>query len=60
MKKIPNIDNSICEQIFNKTKSEIKDLSSKLKINNIPSEFFKEIVIPLAVYFNSLKTKEKP
>ncbi len=55
MKKIPNIDNSICEQIFNKTKSEIKDLSSKLKINNISLEFFKEIVIPLAVYFNSLK-----
>ena len=60
MTKLPDIDSSICEEIFNKTKSVIKDLSTELKINNFSEEFFKGIVIPLAIYFNSLKSKKDP
>tara|TARA_B110000008_G_scaffold93804_1_gene96191 strand:- start:9 stop:950 length:942 start_codon:yes stop_codon:yes gene_type:complete len=60
MTKLPDINDPLCEEVFNKTKSEIESLSSKLKIDNLSEEFFKEIVIPLAIYFNSLKIKKDP
>ena len=60
MTKLPDINDPLCKEVFNKTKSEIESLSSKLKIDNLSEEFFKEIVIPLAIYFNSLKIKKDP
>ena len=60
MIKLPDINDPLCNEIFNKTKSEIEGLSSKLKIDNLSKKFFKEIVIPLAIYFNSLKNNEDP
>lgn len=58
--KLPEIDSPICNEIFNKTKLEIESLSIKLKMDNLSLKFFKEIVIPLAVYFNSLKKDDYP
>lgn len=60
MIKLPDINDPLCNEIFNKAKSEIEGLSSKLKIDNLSKKFFKEIVIPLAIYFNSLKNNEDP
>ena len=60
MIKLPDINDPLCNEIFNKTKSEIEGLSSKLKIDNLSKKFFKEIVIPLAIYFNSLTNNEDP
>ena len=60
MIKLPDINDPLCNEIFNKTKSEIEGLSSKLKIDNLSKKFFKEIVIPLAIYFNSMKNNEDP
>ena len=60
MIKLPDINDPLCNEIFNKTKSEIEGLSSKLKIDNLSKKFFKEVVIPLAIYFNSMKNNEDP
>ena len=60
MINLPDPISPICKEIFDKTEDEFKNLSSKLKINNISDVFFKEIVIPLAIYLNSLKKSEKP
>ena len=57
---LPDVDSSICNEIFNITKLEIENLSIKLKMDNLSPRFFKEIVIPLAVYFNSLKHDDSP
>ena len=35
MTKLPDINDPLCEEVFNKTKSKIESLSSKLKIDNL-------------------------
>ena len=59
MKNLPNTNDIICKEIFNKTINTIMSLSKKMKIDNLSKDFLKEIVIPLAVFFNEQK-KDRP
>ena len=43
MIKLPDINDHLCEEIFNKTKLEIEGLSSKLKIDNLSKESLAKI-----------------
>ena len=51
MKNLPNTNDIICKEIFDKTINTIMSLSKKMKIDNLSKDFLKEIVIPLAVFF---------
>jgi len=59
MKNLPNTNDIICKEIFDKTINTIMSLSKKMKIDNLSKDFLKEIVIPLAVFFNEQK-KDRP
>ena len=60
MINLPDTKNPICIDVFNKTKEKLSLLATKSKLTNINDNFFKEIVIPLSVYFDSLKKSEEP
>ena len=60
MINLPDTKNPICIDVFNKTKEMLSLLATKSKLTNINDNFFKEIVIPLSVYFDSLKKSEEP
>lgn len=59
MKNLPNVNDIICKEIFDKTKNNIASLSTEMKIDNLSENFLKEIVIPLAVFFDK-KKKDQP
>ena len=56
----PDPNSPVCSKILEKTESSLIKLSNSLKIDNFSRYFLKEIVIPLAVYFNSLERKKDP
>ena len=60
MNKLPETDNILCKEVFDKMREKLKFLADKFKINNINDDFFKEIVIPLSVHFDSLKKDNSP
>ena len=60
MNKLPDPNNILCKEVFDKMKEKLKFLADKFKINNINDDFFKEIVIPLSVHFDSLKKDNSP
>ncbi len=56
----PDPNSLVCSKILEKTELALIKLSNSLKIDNLSRDFLKEIVIPLAVYFDSLERKKDP
>ena len=60
MMSFPDPNSLVCSKILEKTELALIKLSNSLKIATLSRNFLKEIVIPLAVYFNSLERKKDP
>ena len=58
--KLPDSNDENCLILFEKVEKDLFSYSDSIKIKNIDQKFFKEIVIPIAVYLNSLEKTAKP
>ena len=58
--KLPDSNDENCLILFEKVENDLFSYSDSIKIKNIDQKFFKEIVIPIAVYLNSLEKTAKP
>ena len=58
--KLPDSNDENCLILFEKVEKDLFSYSDRIKIKNIDQKFFKEIVIPIAVYLNSLEKTAKP
>ena len=56
----PISTDSVSEKIFKVAKPSLLKVSNELNIDNITDNFFLEIVIPLSIYLNSFKKRNKP
>ena len=60
MATFPKLDDEACLELARKVEPDLRELAMRLKIENISHNFFSEIVIPLAVFFNSFEPKAEP
>ena len=58
--KLPNKNDIRCANLMKTLKGSLSAFSQKIKIDQIDQNFFEEIVIPIAVYLNSLEKQKKP
>ena len=50
---LPDANDEKCLILYEKMKNELISYSDSINIKNIDQKFFKEIVIPIALYLNS-------
>ena len=58
--KLPDANDKKCLNLFEKVKKELFFYSDSINIKNVDQSFFKEIVIPIAVYLIGLEKTRKP
>ena len=58
--KLPNKNDIRCANLMKSLKGSLSAFSQKIKIDQIDQNFFEEIVIPIAVYLNSLEKQKQP
>ena len=58
--KLPNKNDIRCTNLMKTLKRQFISFLAKNKIDQIDQNFFEEIVIPIAVYLNSLEKQKKP
>ena len=57
---LPDANDEKCLILFEKVKKELFSYSESINIKNVDQKFFKEIVIPIALYLIGLDKTSKP
>ena len=58
--KLPDANDEKCLILFEKMKKQLISYSDSINIKNVDQKFFKEIVIPIALYLIGLDKTSKP
>ena len=58
--KFPSSNDQLCEDLLGSCISDLERLADQHKIEDLQSNFFKDIVIPISLYLDSFPKREEP